>query len=86
MFREPSCRISKNIHRIISFSTLLRMIMELRLDTILSSVVPYPVDVKILINSPLSFTYNAMKNGIPVFVTNEDVRVDFIENTLNKKR
>ncbi len=58
--------------------------MELRIETLLSSTVPYPVDVKILNNAPLSFTYNAIKNGIPIFVANEDIRVDLIEKTLNK--
>lgn len=57
---------------------------ELSLETLLSSAVPYPIDVKILNNSPLSFTFNVIKSGIPIFVANDDIRVDFIENTLKK--
>jgi predicted nucleotidyltransferase len=56
---------------------------ELQLETLFSNAVHYPVDVKILNNAPLSFAYNVIKNGTPIFVANENVRVDFVENTLN---
>ncbi len=58
--------------------------MELRLEALFSTDIPYPVDVKFLNNAPLSFAYNAIKDGIPIFVADENIRIDFVENTLNK--
>ena len=56
---------------------------ELQLESLFGSSMPYPIDIKILNNAPVSFAYNVLKSGLPVFVTDEDVRVDFVEHTLN---
>ena len=57
--------------------------LELRLESELSEAVNrYPLDVRILNGSPLSFRYNVIKNGHPIIVNDEDARTDFEESAI----
>ena len=58
------------------YSTDIRF--ELQLETMMGNLIkPYPVDIRILNNSPLSFKYNVIKSGIPLLVLDDDLRTDF---------
>jgi predicted nucleotidyltransferase len=57
--------------------------MELALETELYNLVQYPVDVRILNGSPLSFRYNVIKNGRRLAVIDDDGRCDFEETTVS---
>ncbi|OGW73018.1 MAG: hypothetical protein A3J72_08415, partial [Nitrospirae bacterium RIFCSPHIGHO2_02_FULL_40_19] len=48
----------------------------------MASIVRYPVDVRILNTSPLSFKYNVIKEGVLLLVRDDDLRADFQEATL----
>ena len=51
---------------------------ELKLETTLGNLLaPYPVDVRILNSSPLSFRYNVIKFGKPLIIMNDNLRTDF---------
>ena len=51
---------------------------ELQLETTLGNLlVPYPVDIRILNSSPLSFRYNVIKFGKPLIIMNDNLRTDF---------
>jgi hypothetical protein len=41
-----------------------------------------PVDLRILNDAPLSFRYNVIRYGRPVFVRDSDARFEFVEATL----
>jgi hypothetical protein len=57
--------------------------MELALETELYNLVQYPVDVRILNGSPVSFRYNVIKNGRRLAVIDDDGRCDFEETTVS---
>jgi len=58
---------------------------ELELEAQCAQVVsPGAVDIRILNGAPLSFRYNAVKQGFVLFVKNDDERTDFIEATLGR--
>ncbi len=50
---------------------------ELNLEREIEDVVGYPVDVRVLNQSPLSFRFNVIKNGIMLFSNDENIRCDF---------
>lgn len=56
---------------------------EFEMERELEKVVNFPVDVRILNNSPLSFRYNVIKKGNLLFSKNELVKSDFICLTLS---
>jgi uncharacterized protein len=57
---------------------------ERRLESELMTVVHvYPVDVRILNRSPLSFRYRVIKEGAILFARSDDERSDFQEATLS---
>ena len=56
---------------------------ELSLESELSRVMKnLPVDLRILNDAPLSFRYNVIRYGHPVFVRDSDARFEFEESTL----
>jgi hypothetical protein len=56
---------------------------ELSLESELSRVMKHlPVDLRILNDAPLSFRYNVIRYGRPVFVRDSDARFEFVEATL----
>lgn len=56
---------------------------ELNMEVILSNaVLGAPVDVRLLNGAPLSFQYNVMKEGIPIFVNDDSERAEFQERTI----
>jgi len=56
---------------------------ELLLESELSRVMKHlPVDLRILNGAPLSFRYNVIRYGRPVFVRDSDARFEFVETTL----
>ncbi|MFH1127768.1 MAG: nucleotidyltransferase domain-containing protein [archaeon] len=50
---------------------------ELNLEREIEDVVGYPADVRVLNQSPLSFRFNVIKNGILLFSNDENIRCDF---------
>jgi predicted nucleotidyltransferase len=56
---------------------------ELKMETELSAVTGYIVDVKILNVSPLSFRYNVVKDGLILFAENDDERSNLQEATMS---
>jgi uncharacterized protein len=56
---------------------------ELNLEEELYNVLQYPVDVRILNGSPLSFRYNVIKVGRRLAVIDDDARCDFEETTVS---
>lgn len=56
---------------------------ELRIEAELMGIVgKYPVDVRVLNTSPLSFRYNVIKDGTLLMARDDDERTDFQEITL----
>jgi hypothetical protein len=56
---------------------------ELACETeIMAAVTRYPVDVRVLNSAPLSFKYQVTKEGVRLFVRNDDERAAFQESTL----
>ena len=56
---------------------------ELNLETeIMEQIGKYIIDVRILNSSPLSFRFNVIRDGIVLFVRNDDERVEFQEATI----
>lgn len=56
---------------------------ELSLESELSLVMKnLPVDLRIMNDAPLSFRYNVIRYGRPVFVRDSDARFEFEESTL----
>ena len=56
---------------------------ELKMETeLMEAVGKYQVDVRVLNSSPLSFKYNVLKEGVRLFVRNDEARTDFQEATL----
>ncbi|KAF0221016.1 MAG: DNA polymerase beta domain-containing protein [Geobacteraceae bacterium] len=54
--------------------------IELLLEAELGNAVrDFPVDVRVLNNSPLSFRYNVIRFGRPLFINDDDIRSDFVE-------
>lgn len=57
---------------------------ELALETeLMGAVAHYPVDVRVLNGSPLSFKYHVIKEGTLLMVRDDDMRADFQEATLS---
>lgn len=50
---------------------------ELSFEEKLQHSIFHPVDVRILNNAPLSFSFSVIKNGIVLFCKDEDKRIDF---------
>ncbi|MHA1409859.1 MAG: nucleotidyltransferase domain-containing protein [Candidatus Odinarchaeia archaeon] len=57
---------------------------ELSLERELENTVNFPVDVRILNYSPLTFNFNVIKNGKLLFSKDEKIRVDFVSLTITK--
>lgn len=55
---------------------------EIDLEIKLEKLTGYPVDVRVINNSPLSFRYNVLKSGKLLFAVNEDIQTDFAERTI----
>lgn len=55
---------------------------ELALEAPLIRATPYPVDVRVLNNAPLSFRYQVIKQGRLLLVRDDNARSDFQEITL----
>jgi len=55
---------------------------EFEMERELEKAVHFPVDVRILNHSPLSFRYNVFKEGTLLFSKDELVRSDFISLTM----
>ena len=57
---------------------------ELGLETeLMGAIAHYPVDVRALNGSPLSFKYHVIKEGTLLIVRDDDMRADFQEVTLS---
>lgn len=56
---------------------------ELQLETELGECIHYPVDVRVLNSSPLSFRYNVIKEGQLLAVDDDDLRSEFEEATIS---
>lgn len=57
---------------------------ELALETeLMSAIAPYPIDIRALNGSPLSFRYHVIKEGTLLMVKDDDLRADFQEATLS---
>lgn len=52
---------------------------ELDLEAKLSGSLPYPVDIRVLNNAPLSFRYNVIRYGKPLIVFDDNARCEFEE-------
>ncbi len=50
---------------------------ELYLEREIENIILCTIDIRIINNSPLSFRYNVIKNGILLFSKNEKIRCDF---------
>jgi hypothetical protein len=57
---------------------------ELSFEEKLQHHIFYPVDVRILNNAPLSFSFSVIKNGIILFSNDEDKRIDFETRIFSK--
>ena len=57
---------------------------EIHLEDALKPLVPFPIDVRILNNAPLSFKYSVIKNGYLLIENDSSVRSDFQEVTLDR--
>nr|WP_277999024.1 nucleotidyltransferase domain-containing protein [Moorella sulfitireducens] len=57
---------------------------EIRLEDDIRALIPYPVDVRILNNAPLSFRYSVLKNGRLLLENAPDIRADFQEYVLDR--
>lgn len=56
---------------------------ELALEAkLMAAVAHYPVDVRVLNASPVSFKYNVIRGGVLLLVRDDDLRADFQEATL----
>lgn len=55
---------------------------EIDLEVQLEKLTGYPVDVRVLNNTPLSFRYNVLKNGKLLFARDEDSQADFAAGTI----
>ena len=55
---------------------------EIDMEIQLEKLTGYPVDVRIINSSPLSFCYNVIKSGKLLFTRNEDSQTDFVERTI----
>ena len=57
---------------------------EIDLESRLKKKIPYPLDVRVLNDAPVSFRYSVIKNGIRLVDKEEDMRVDFETRTLSR--
>lgn len=57
--------------------------LEIELEIRLEKLTVYPVDVRVINGSPLSFRYNVLKGGKLLFARNEDIQTDFAERTIS---
>ena len=57
---------------------------ELQLESQLIQMIGRIVDVRILNDAPLSFRYHVIKNGVPLIIKDDNVRVEFQEITLSR--
>lgn len=55
---------------------------EIDLEIQLEKLAGYPVDVRVINDSPLSFRYNVLKFGKLLFAGNEDIQTGFAERTI----
>jgi hypothetical protein len=56
---------------------------ELQLETELGNLLgPFPIEIRVLNNAPLSFRFKVIEKGELLFVTAENLRCDFVEATL----
>ncbi|MGQ9631107.1 MAG: hypothetical protein ACUVXI_12495 [bacterium] len=53
-------------------------------DALIEGGLRIPVDVRVLNFAPLSFRYSVIRAGVPIFVRDDDARVDFEVLTLAK--
>jgi len=72
-FRDIDLAVYLNIN--LSKKEILKY--ELHLEREISRKVNYPCDIRVLNNSPLSFRFSVIKNGIILFSRNECKRSDF---------
>lgn len=56
--------------------------LEIDLEIELEKITGYPVDIRVINNSPLSFRYNVLKSGKLLFARNEDSQTGFAERTI----
>lgn len=57
---------------------------ELALEVSLQEELGYPFDVRIINTAPLSFCYNVIKNGRLLCDNDEDIRVQFVTQTIGR--
>ncbi len=57
---------------------------ELQMETeLMETAGGYIIDARVLNAAPLSFRYNVIKDGVILFVKNDDKRADFQEATMS---
>ncbi len=56
------------------------LVLEAELE---NAVRDFPMDVRVLNNSPLSFRYNVIRFGQPLLVNDDDIRSDFVETVIS---
>ncbi len=56
--------------------------IEFSIEEEIKCGIPYPVDVKILNNAPLSFCYNVIKNGVVIVNKDDSLRDEFTRMVL----
>ncbi|MGI9861424.1 nucleotidyltransferase domain-containing protein [Moorella naiadis] len=59
-------------------------LFEIHLEEAIRTHIPFPIDVRILNNAPLSFKYSVIKNGRLLIENNPTTRVEFQESTLDR--
>ncbi|MFZ5596456.1 MAG: nucleotidyltransferase domain-containing protein [Bacillota bacterium] len=57
--------------------------LEIDLEVQLEKIVRYPLDIRVINYSPLSFRYNVLKGGKLLFARNEDILTNFTEKTIS---
>jgi len=67
-----------------NFSKKKVLTYELSLEEKLIELIPFPCDVRVINNAPLSFKFSVIKNGIILFSKDESKRSDFESLTFVK--
>ncbi len=57
---------------------------ELKLEAAVESALRYPVDIRVLNNAPVHFSYMVMKRGLRMAIRDDKKRVTFETLTLKK--
>jgi len=57
---------------------------EIALEVELQEKLGYPFDAHIINTAPLSFCYNVLKNGRLLYENDEDIRVRFVTQTIDR--